>query len=49
MVTMKLGELLWREVVMGLAINNAGKSGIGQHADGDEGVFAEIAKVLLHL
>ena len=29
MVTMKFGELFGREVVMGFAINNAGKSSIG--------------------
>ena len=48
-MTVILGELFGRQVVVGLAVNNAGKTGIGQHRDGNGAVFAQVAQVFLHL
>ena len=48
MLKMKLCKLFGCEVVMGLAVDNARKAGIRQHADGDQRMLAEVAEVFLH-
>ena len=45
----ELGELLGREVVVGAAVDDARQAGVGQHADRQRRVLAEVAQVLLHL
>ena len=48
-MTVELGQLLGREVVVGLAIHHARQARVRQHADGDLGVLAEVTQVFLHL
>ena len=48
-VAVERGELLRREVVVRLAVDDAGQAGIGQHADRERRVLRQVAQVLLHL
>jgi len=48
-VTVELGELLRSEVVVRLAVDHAGQSGIRQHADRNRRVLREMPQVFLHL
>ena len=45
----ELGQLRRGQVVVRLAVDDRRQAGVGQHADRQRGVLAEVAQVLLHL